>query len=137
MEWEVGSIDINITFALNKKRSFMMKSTMFFGLGLFLVLGACTPREIQDTAKATELQVEELIMEGYKKGTVTQFKELSGNCTYQVDIESLGMAESLEFPRAFQKDGLAVWVNYSMQRRRSSCGTSQPIHIVDMKKREN
>ena len=76
-------------------------------------------------------------MDGYMKGTVKEFSDLKGNCQFQVDVERVGMMEALEIPAEFKKSGVAVWLKYSLQRRPAQCGSSQPIDIVDIKKRES
>ena len=114
----------------------MLKLMTIAGGITLMGLVACSPKSVTETPAVPELSDKELTMEGFVKGSIKEFSELKGNCQYQMDLEGIGMAESLEMHAEFKKYGMAIRVKYSLQRRHNTCGDSQPVHIVDIKKRE-
>lgn len=97
---------------------------------------ACSQKNMQETAmEEVDVPAKEMEMDGFMEGTVVEFKSLKSPCNFQIKINETLTIEALEFPRNYMVDGLPVWVKYSMQRRPQNCGTSQPVEILEIKKR--
>jgi hypothetical protein len=115
-----------------------MKFTVLNVLAIFLLANGC--KSVNDTAKTS---AEETVNQtdwsprGYLQGVIKKGETNEVPCDFLIEVDTFGLMEVDEFPKAFKSDGLSVWVKINPQRRMSNCGGTTPGELIDIKKRED
>lgn len=115
-----------------------MKFTLLNVMAIILLANACT--SVNDTGKTPAEDTaneSDWSPRGYLQGVIKKGETDEAPCDFLIEVDTFGLMEVQELPKAFKSDGLTVWVKISPQRRMSTCGGTTPGELADIKKRED
>lgn len=103
--------------------------TKVFSIICALALCSCNKSNGDMTSTTNSEENTDFRAEGYVATTIIYDKTASSPCDYLLEAKGGEILEAMDLPEEFKKDGVKLWVKYIPQRRRSQCGTAQPIGI--------
>ena len=115
-----------------------MRSGYFFQLGIvFLLVVSCQSNKVpaSSTGPTSAKSEASFIEQGYKKGTMVDKTGLDG-CGFMIMLEDGKTLEPSTLNDSFKKEGLMVWVRYSIPKSLSSiCMAGQLVHLTAIEER--
>ena len=107
-------------------------------LGLvFILAGSCQPKVVpaNSTGQESVKTAANFVEQGFKKGTIVDKTGLDG-CGFMIKLENDKILEPSELDDQFKKEGIQVWVKYSIPKSLNSiCMAGQLVKLTAIEKR--
>lgn len=121
-------MSINLTFQRPRRNWYIL-------LPLFFLLFSCKSKEaINDNTYSTEEKEATTLSENMKMGVIVDYSQKSDECGFLIELENEDIVlQALKIPEEFKKDGIYVWINYTLSRRQQGpCIYGNPIIINEI-----
>ena len=102
-------------------------------------MGSCKSKDaVSSNPSASEEKEATTLSENMKMGVIVDYSEKSDECGFLIELENEDIVlQALKIPEDLMKDGMKVWVDYTLSRRQQGpCSYGHPIIINEIKSRK-